>query len=272
MTTKSVLSGLVALALSGASALATCASVSGVVECENGNSKCGIVVCVAGVGSTTTDSDGCYYLELPNLGCYTICVDPNSLPAGTSVSGCQKFTVDYCNPYACVDFCLYGSICCPPPPSPSRCWLTGGGTVGKTKGQPDYSYGGVVNPGCSPTAAGGGNWNVVDHKSGIHFKGQNIIVDDCFGAPTKSPKVDVRIIDFHGTGIVSGVAGNPLAVIPVTFVGRAVDNKDGGSNSDLLFISVTDGTTTWLQIGNSVDDMALISTGNLQIHTSGCNK
>src|SRR5438309_4486662 len=41
--------------------------------------------------------------------------------------------------------------------------LTGGGTIKGGKGQPLHSFGGVVNPGCSPTAAGGGNWK--DRKS-----------------------------------------------------------------------------------------------------------
>ena len=100
---------------------------------------------------------------------------------------------------------------------------------------PDYSYGGVVYPGCSSTSAGGGNWNVVDH-TGVHFQGQNIVVNDCFGAATKSPKVTVRVIDFSGTGTITGIAGNPLATIPVTFVGRAIDNHDGGAGSDQIYL------------------------------------
>ncbi len=56
-------------------------------------------------------------------------------------------------------------------PAGAWCWLTGGGTVDKSKGVPHFSFGGVVNPGCSPTAAGGGNWNVVDHFLQIHTSG-----------------------------------------------------------------------------------------------------
>ena len=133
-------------------------------------------------------------------------------------------------------------------------------------------FGGVVYPGCSPNAADGGNWNVVDHASGLHFQGQAIIVDSCSGVSTKSPKVNVNIIDFHGTGIISGIGGNPDATAPVTFVGRAIDNLESGGGSDMLYISVLDSTSTVvLQIGNSVADPAVISTGNLQIHTSSCN-
>jgi len=271
MKTKSVISGLLALAISGATALAggtTCSTaVSGVVSCPNGNSQCGIVVCVQGVGSTTTDSDGSYFLDLPGPGTYTICVDPTSLPTGTTVSGCQQFTVDCCNAYACIDFCLSGSICCPPPPSPSRCWLTGGGTISKTKGQPDYSFGGVVNPGCSPTAAGGGNWNVVDHVNGLHFKGLNIVVVNCGGVATKSPKVNVNTIDFTGVGTITGVEGNSFPTTLVTFVGHAEDHAESGANKDLLQLNAIDGSGNVLLHIDS-----LITTGNLQIHTSGCNK
>jgi hypothetical protein len=124
----------------------------------------------------------------------------------------------------------------------------------------------------APKAAGGGNWNVIDHATGLHFQGQTIIVDDCSGVPTSSPKVNVNVIDFHGVGILSGIGGNPDATIAVSFVGRAVDNHDGGAGADLLFISVSDGFNTVLQVGNSAQDPAVIATGNLQIHTTGCNK
>jgi hypothetical protein len=144
--------------------------------------------------------------------------------------------------------------------------------VDKIKGQPHYSYGGVVYPGCSPKAADGGNWNVIDHFAGLHFQGQHIIVDSCSGVATRSPKVDVNIIDFHGDGIITGIGGNPDSKADVTFVGRAVDNHEPGHDTDLLFISVSDGSSVLLQIGNSADDPAVITTGNLQIHTSSCDK
>jgi len=35
---------------------------------------------------------------------------------------------------------------------------------------------------------------------------------------------------------------------------------------------VSDGSSTVMQVGNSTADPAVISTGNLQIHTTGCNK
>jgi len=39
----------------------------------------------------------------------------------------------------------------------------------------------------------------------------------------------------------------------------------------MLYLSVSDGSTIVMQIGNSATDPAIISTGNLQIHTTSCN-
>jgi hypothetical protein len=138
-----------------------------------------------------------------------------------------------------------------------------------------------VYPGCSPFAADGGNWNVIDHNSNLHFQGQNIIVDDCYGEATKSPKVTVRVIEFHGTGIISGIGGNPDNTTAVSFVGQAIDNHDGGAGSDQLFLYVTDASNhLWLQIGTGVPvgvnpiagiTPATVSVGNIQIHQSSCN-
>ena len=150
--------------------------------------------------------------------------------------------------------------------------MTGGGQCNKGQGVGDFSFGGVVYPGCSPKAAGGGNFNVVDHATGLHFQGQYITVDSCSGVSTSSPKVNVNIIDFHGIGIVDGIGGgNPGGTIAVSFVGRAVDNHDGGAGADLLFISVSDGSNIVMQIGASAANPATISTGNIQIHTTSCN-
>ena len=245
--------------------------VHGIVACQNGSSSAGIEVCIAGVGSDTTDDLGLFCIEVPCCtATYTVCVKESTLPADATIKDpCQD--VDLSDPCAFATFTLCGPFCTPPPPE-GLCWLTGGGTVGKlSKKVPHYSYGGVVYPGCSPDAAGGGNWNVVDHLAGLHFQGQDIIVDNCSGVATRSPKVNVNIIDFHGTGIIGGIGGNPEDTIPVTFVGRAIDNSEPGHRIDKLFIQVFDGGNTVLQIGDSADSPATISTGNLQIHTSSCN-
>jgi hypothetical protein len=230
-------------------------------------------VVIEGVGEELTDSLGLVEIEVPYIGStYTVCVDESTLPAGASLVGkaCRTIKVESLAPPV-IDFALKGGAFCKPPEE-GECWMTGGGTVGKIQGTPPYSFGGVVYPGCSPKAAEGGNWNVVDHVNGLHFQGQQIIVDGCSGVATKSPKVDVNIIDFHGTGIIGGIGGNPDETIAVTFVGRAVDNHDGGAGSDLLYLQVTSGGTTMLQIGDSAVAPATISTGNIQIHTSSCGK
>jgi len=202
-----------------------------------------------------------------------VCVDTNTLPAHAVLADhCQTITCT--DPGVSVTFDLSGDFCSSPPPPTAMCWLTGGGTIKSGRGKPTFSYGGVVYPGCSPSAADGGNWNVISHDAGIHFQGQHIIVDSCSGVPTSSPKVPVNIIDFHGDGRLFGVSGNPQASIAVTFVGRAIDNNEPGHGKDQLFIQVVDPSTNTvlLQIGTSADDPQTVSTGNLQIHISSCGK
>jgi hypothetical protein len=269
MKTK-LLSSLFALGLSALAANACLVQIR--VACPNDTTASGIAVWLESAGVQFTDNLGIATFTVNSFGTYRACVDTTTLPAGATLApNCQNIKVTDPAPPV-VNFVLGGSFCSAPPPQ-GPCWLTGGGQVNKTKGVGDFSFGGVVYPGCSPNAADGGNWNVVDHASGLHFQGQAITVDSCSGISTKSPKVNVNIIDFHGTGIVDGIAGNPTAQIAVSFVGRAVDNHDGGSGSDLLYIKVSDASNaTVLQVGNSADDPAVISTGNLQIHTSSCGK
>jgi hypothetical protein len=223
------------------------------------------------VNANWTDGLGLVNLCGVTIGAtYTICVDESTLPPGASIRRpCQTVTIlSQASPV--LEFVLEGDFCDETPPQ-GECWMTGGGTIDRSRRVPNYSYGGVVYPGCSPLAAGGGNWNVVDHNTGLHFQGQDIIVDSCSGVHTRSPRVDVNIIDFHGTGIIAGIGGNPDATIPVTFVGRVIDNLEPGGGADKLFIRVNNGAIVMLQIGNSAADPATTSTGNLQIHTSSCN-
>jgi len=270
MKIKAMFSGLLAIALSGLTANACLVQVR--IACPNDTTASGIKVCIAGsiTGCAYTDSLGIVSILVPAVGNYTVCVDESTLPVGAKLNpNCKKINVlTEDTTYVALD--LSGSFCGTPPPQ-GACWMTGGGTVGKIK-TPDYSYGGVVYPGCSPKAAEGGNWNVVDHVNGLHFQGQSIVVDNCSGDPTRSPRVNVRIIDFHGNGIISGIGGNPAETVPVTFVARAIDNHDGGAGADQLYLNVTVGSTTVLQIGTSAALPATISTGNIQIHTSSCGK
>jgi hypothetical protein len=259
---------LLALALSGLAANACTIQVG--IACPNGRPGSGIEVCIEGVGCETTDEFGIAVFVAPSTGTYNLCVNKSTLPEGATFNPqCQKIT-SITEDTTFITLNLGGNFCDTELPE-GECWLTGGGTVGKVK-TPNYSFGGVVYPGCSPKAAEGGNWNVVDHFTGLHFQGQQIIVDGCEGVETKSPRVNVNIIDFHGDGILTGIAGNPEAKIAVTFVARAIDNRESGGGIDRLYLSVSDESGTVMQIGNSADDPAVISTGNLQIHTSGCNK
>jgi len=272
MSLKSNLYGMLAFGLSAVMADACILTVR--VACPSDTSAAGISVCASSPNGDycgITDNLGIVEIQLPGFDTYTVCVDKATLPAGSTLSPtCQKIKVISDAPPV-MEFELGGTFCSTPPP-PGPCWLTGGGTVDKTKGTPNYTFGGVVYPGCSPKAADGGNWNVVDHFTGLHFQGQHIIVDSCSGDPTSSPRVTVNIIDFHGEGIITANGGDGSYKIPVTFVGRAIDNKEGGAGADKLFIKVLNGGgTAVLQIGTSAADPAIISTGNLQIHQTSCN-
>ena len=241
------------------------------VACPNDTARAGILVCILDSGCALTDDLGIATIPVGAFGNYTVCVDPLSLPAGATLNPlCQRIKVESDAPPT-VNFDLGGDFCSTPPP-PGPCWLTGGGTIAKTKGTPNYSFGGVVYPGCSPKAADGGNWNVVDHFTGLHFQGQRIIVDSCSGVPTSSPKVTVNVIDFHGEGVVSqnGVLVDDADKVDVTFEGRCIDNKEGGAGADMIYLKVMIGSTVVMQIGSAAAPV-FITTGNLQIHQTSCN-
>ena len=248
------------------------------VSCpNNGNSAAGIMVCAT---STTmpsetptcgmTDANGFVDLFTPGPDNYNVCVDKNTLPSNATLTdNCQNVTC--INPGISVIFDLSGDLCSPPPPPNALCWETGGGTLDKVKGDVVWTFGGVIYPGCSPSAAGGGNLNIVNHVTGLHFKGENFVVDDCRGVPTSSPKVTVNIIDWHGVGYVSG--DDESKKTPVSFMGTFRDAKESGSNADGLFITVVDGSgNPVFQIGGGPDDLDLLTTGNVQIHQSSCGK
>ena len=262
------------VALLAASITANACIVTVRIACPNDTTASGIRVYIDGVGETTTDSLGLAEIHVPYINQkYTVCVDESTLPAGATLvdkNACKEINVNSLAPPV-INFNLKGGAFCKPPEE-GACWMTGGGTVDKVQGTPDYSFGGVVYPGCSPKAGQGGNWNVVDHLNSKHFQGRVIIVDGCSGVPTKSPKVTLNVIDFHGTGLIGGIAGDDDLTVPVEFEARAVDNKDGGAGSDLLYLRVFIGTTTVMQIGTSLANPAVISTGNIQIHQSSCGK
>jgi hypothetical protein len=272
MKLKMIVSGLLAGGLSCLTASACLIQIR--VTCPNDRPGVGVEICLDGSNCAVTDDQGIAVFGVPDIGTYVATVTESTLPPGATVNPNKVTIKAVTDSTTYVDIFLSGDFCSTPPP-PGPCWLTGGGTIGKTRGpngQPNYSFGGVVYPGCSPKAADGGNWNVIDHATGLHFQGQHIVVDSCSGIATKSPRVKVNIIDFHGEGIIDGIAGNPEGLIPVTFVGRAVDNLESGGGNDTLFLQVLDGSTVMMQVGNSATAPAVITTGNLQIHTTGCNQ
>ncbi len=177
-------------------------------------------------------------------------------------------------------------------PPAGHCWLTGGGQSFDSDGHL-HSYGGVINPGCSPTAGGGGNWNDLDHTSGVHFKGTDIVVDSCGNVPgippgSNSPKTPFNFIDFHGTGYVTGLNGGPNKRTDVFFNGHYEDRHEPGSlgqseeaRRDRYFLRVY--TNQGNPVGSTVmlvdvdgnpatQDPVTIFHGNLQLHISGCSK
>jgi hypothetical protein len=257
------------------SATAASAHILVTVSCpDSGKSAAGITVCATLSTDSSvqvcdvTDDNGFVALIPSVAGTYHVCVI-SGLPAGAILSQpCQDVDFEFID--IPVEFDLSGTFCSGAPP-PSACWETGGGTLDKSKGKPVWTFGGVIYPGCSPTAAGGGNLNIVNHITGLHFKGTDFVVDDCRGVPTSSPKVTVNIIDWHGTGYVSG--DDESKKTPVTFVGTFRDAKESGANADGLYIQVLDLSSNLIfQIGGGPDDLDLLSTGNVQIHQSSCGK
>jgi hypothetical protein len=266
--------------LAGAlSALTATAHILVTVSCpDSGKSAENIHVCaVLSTDSSVTvcgDTDQNGFVALippgspPTQGTYLVCVDTTTLPAGATLKQpCQR--VDFDGVDIAIDFDLSGTFCGGAPSG--LCWETGGGTLLKAQGKPVWTFGGVIYPGCSPVAAGGGNLNIVNHVTGLHFKGTNFVVDDCRGVATRSPKVTVNIIDWHGFGYVSG--DDESKKTPVTFVGTFRDAKESGANADGLYIKVLDASGALVfQIGGGPDDLQLLTTGNVQIHQSSCGK
>ncbi len=179
-----------------------------------------------------------------------------------------------------------------PPPPDGRCWLTGGGLKVTDGLGSKHSFGGNINPACSPTAGEGGNWNDVNHTVGLHFSGRAIEVLRCGnveGIPegSESPVTPVNFIEFTGTGWVKGVAGNHASYDNVYFFGHYEDREEPGSNGqpdpqyrDRYFLHVytdpTDpaGTTVMLVDGDgdpTTMDPITIDDGNLQMHFQPCD-
>jgi flagellar hook capping protein FlgD len=251
-------------------------------------------------GLATSDDGGGYFVELPNTpGCYRA---TTSLGAGESVISPASGYFDFCTTADAFeigqDWVISSPAC-----SNEGCWLTGGGakfsqitstllgTSTRAKTSKDFNWGGNVNPGCSPTAGQGGQWNTIDADKKLHFQGFAIQVVRCGnvdGIPpgSTSPVTPFNFIEFTGTGRVKGIQGNKADYPLVYFFARAEDRNEPGSNGqrdgagkDRYFLNVyTDPSnptgTSLILVDQDLDpatvDPLIITDGNMQIHVSSC--
>jgi hypothetical protein len=272
MKSKLIAAGLMAASLAG-TAMANTVCIT--VVCPSGIGVPGVQICMTRSDGAqfcaSTPADGsAACITVPSVDTYNLCLITSTLPPGTTLVGdaCQSYhTEDGFNPP--VEYNVTGGNICSAPPS--ACWETGGGTLDKVKGDNVWTFGGNIYPGCSSAAGEGGSLNIVNHVTGLHFHGTDFTVDDCRGVSTRSPKVTVNIIDWHGTGYVTDDSG--LNKTPVAFMGTFQDAHDGGAGADGLYIAVTllDGTPVF-QIGGGPDNLDILTTGNVQIHQSSCGK
>ena len=297
----------VLLLLLGASVAQAC-YLNGHILCDGtGTALPGITVQVTSTdgagftGTATPDPWGYYIIILPEVpGCYRASL---VLGAGESVvspaggffdfcsTGTEGFTQDWL-----VESPTCGNVT-------GACWLTGGGAKfssltgtylgqsGRTKLGKEYNWGGNVNPGCSPTAGEGGQWNTIDALQKLHFQGFAIEVVRCgniddYPPGSESPVTPFNFIEFQGTGRVQGIQGNKADYPLVYFFARAEDRNEPGSTGmrdgagkDRYFLNVY--TNQADPVGSSLilvdidDDPAtvdplIITDGNMQIHISGC--
>jgi len=278
--------------------------LSGQVTCPNGTGFPNVTINISGTNcdgtfneSTSTDSAGQYVIALTDCdGAYTATLDVSTLPANASLVGSAtvSFTTTADNNSFVADFEIGGAVC------GGVCWFTGGGAkidplIGLPAGHKGkwISFGGNVNPGCSPTAGDGGNWNHVDRLLNLHFQGQTIRVLDCGNVTpppppgSTSPRTPFNFIEWTGSGRVKGIQGNKLGTIPVYFNARTEDRNEPGTKGanagagiDRYYLHVFTnpadpaGSTVLLVNGNADPTIVTpveIDDGNFQIHVSSCD-
>jgi len=270
-------------------------SFHGNVYCDGtGLPLAGVTVQVVGVdvqfsATRTTDANGHYYIDLPDLPASY----QGSLPGSTVISPSSgAFTVTDANTSGSIDWVVSNPNC-----SQLGCWLTGGGTkfdsvTGTLVAQhgPQQNFGGNVNPSCSPYPGDGGQWNHVDHGKKLHFQGTAIRVVRCGnidGIPpgSESPVTPYNFIEYQGTGTLKGIKGNKVDYGTVCFFSRAEDRNEPGSNGasdgtlkDRYYINITNCSTGETLLFLDIDgdpatvDPTAITGGNLQIHASSCTQ
>lgn len=275
---------VVAMALGARQALAC--HLDGKVICYGTEAPVeGARIVVGGVGEALTDGSGGYLVYLPGYGTYTASLDLSGLPGSWEVIS-PGASVTFTGEFVTQDWVIDGPAC-----HQAACWLTGGGAkfstlTGTTMAEhgPQVSMGGNVNPGCSPIAGDGGQWNHVDHGNKLFFHGDAIVVDDCgpiFEGGSDSPDTPYNYIEFHGTGTLKGLPGSKFGTkTDVCFTGRAEDRNEPGSSGqrdgaykDRYFISITDcAGFEYLSLEDEAGGPITITDGNLQIHVSSCTE
>ncbi len=279
--------------------------VGGQVKCPNGLTFNNVTINISGTScdgpfsvTTSTDSDGLYLISLPDCdGTYTASLDVSTLPANASLvsPASVTFSTSVASDSFVADWEIGGAAC-----ESGACWFTGGGAktdplIGIPVGHKGkwISFGGNVNPGCSPTAGDGGNWNHIDRLLNLHFQGRTIQVIDCGNVTpppppgSTSPKTPFNFIEWTGTGTIRGIQGNKVGAIPVYFNARTEDRNEPGTKDsnagagiDRYYLHVfTDpanpaGSTQLLVNGNADPTIVTpieIDDGNFQIHISSCD-
>lgn len=254
----------------------------------------GLLVVVTNTSGTfsnasLTTAHGSFVVELPDTNdTYIDFILATTLPAGTLavLPPFGTFSIDTNNLVVTNDFLIQDVACVAPPPPQTNgpCWVSGGGTIRTGHhGKPAHSFGGVVNPGCRTNAAHGGSWNDIDHVNRLHFRAIQTEVVTCGNVPgypagSHGPHTPFNYIDFQGVGKLSGMGGNHTNFGFVQFYARCEDHGHPGRGNDRYYLRVTDGLGNVLMLvsGDQVDPMDIapvpISSGNLQLHVSGCGQ
>lgn len=256
----------------------------------------------ASQGTFDVFEDGYYSfplsLDVPQN--YEVFVEPASIPAGSSViqpvTTSYVFTATMVGQFFTRNFLIDSSACQDEPEG--ACWMTAGGVkfsnllgMDVAEHGPKVNLGGNVFPSCDPDPGNGGQWNHVDHENKLHFQGFDIHTVRCGNVPgiepgSESPVTGFNFIEFEGTGRLSGIKGNHMETVDVSFFSRVEDrnepgneNASAGEDIDRYFIHVFSdpgdpfGTTLLL---TDVDgdpmtvDPITITGGNLQLHDSSC--
>jgi hypothetical protein len=296
---RSLLPALAAICV--CTGVASAFHLNGVVTCAaNGTPVAGVVVVATSTdpanpyqASSTTDGNGAYSIPLVSFPlCYDVTIPGESVvsPSGGHFLLCTDgSTLIYYE-----NWTINSSAC-----QSVGCWLTGGGAkfssiTGTNLGDYTklYNWGGNINPGCSPTAGDGGDWNNIDNVNRLHFHGTHIQVLTCGnidGIPpgSTSPVTPYNYIEFTGSGTLKGIKGNKADFGTVYFWGHIEDRNEPGSNGqhdgagkDRYFLNVYTnpadpvGTSVML-VDNDGDpatmDPVTITDGNMQIHISSCS-